>query len=70
MVFENPDVVVTNQGASVVMFQPVTEEAKQWVDDNLELEGWQWLGPAFAVDHRMVEHLIDGMEADGLTVAH
>lgn len=68
MVHENPDVVVTGRGGTVVMFQPITDEAREWVDENVGLEPWQWMGPAFAVEHRFVGDLIEGMEADGLVV--
>lgn len=61
------DVVVTNHG-SVVMIRPETPAAQEWVDANLELEGWQWLGGGFACEPRMVEGLVDGMQGDGLVV--
>jgi hypothetical protein len=37
------DVLVRNEG-SVVMLTPKSVEAKAWVDENLGLESWQWLG--------------------------
>ena len=62
------DVHVINHG-SVFMFQPVSAAAKEWVDEHVQLEGWQWMGPAFAVDPRYVDGLVEGMAGDGLEVA-
>lgn len=53
---------------SVVTFRPVTQAAKDWVEENVHTEGWQWMGSVFAVDHRFVQDLIDGMVAAGLDV--
>jgi len=62
------DVEVSNQG-SIVMIRPVSKAAKDWVDEKVQLEGWQWMGGAFACEPRMVENLVDGMTGDGLVVA-
>lgn len=61
------DFRIANHG-SIVMVEPVTQPAKQWVEDNVQLEGWQWMGPAFSCDPRMVDNLVAGIEADGLSV--
>lgn len=64
---EEPDVKVMNHG-SVVMVEPVSKEAKAWVDENVGLEGWQWMGNAFAVEPRLLGNLLDGMREEGFTV--
>lgn len=62
------DVTIRNEG-SVSVFSFHSPEAKQFVGDNLQLEGWQWLGPnSFAVDHRYVSAIAEGMQEDGLSV--
>lgn len=61
------DVKVT-AGGSQYMVQPVSKLAKSWVDRNVQLEDWQWIGPSFAVDQHYVEGLVAGMQADGLNV--
>lgn len=61
------DFKLHNHG-SVVMIEPVSHEAKDWVRENLDLEGWQWMGNAFAVEPRMVDNLVAGIEEAGLTV--
>lgn len=62
------DFTINDQG-SVVMFTPLTDAATAWVDENVALEGWQWLGNSFAVDHRIAQALVDGIEAEGFTVS-
>jgi len=51
---------------SVFMVKAITEQAKDWVDENLQLEDWQWLGDMFSVEWRYIEDLESGMEGDGL----
>lgn len=62
-----PDVVVENHG-SVCMVTPMSPAAHEWVDENVQLDSWQWLGASFACEPRYVSSLIDGMVDDGLTV--
>jgi hypothetical protein len=61
------DVTVSGDG-TVYLFHPESRAALVWLDDNVHLEGWQWLGRAFAVEHRFVAPLVEGMLADGLRV--
>ena len=62
------DVSVFNHG-SVFLFTLKTPAARARVDENVQLEGWQWVGAnAFAVDHRYADQLAAGMEEAGLEV--
>jgi hypothetical protein len=60
--------VTTVYNGSVTMFRPISAQAKTWVEENVELEGWQWIGPAFAVETRYADELRYGMEDAGLSV--
>ena len=60
-----PDVIVNFQG-SVVGFTPRTDAAREWIEDNVQAEDYQWMGPTLWVDHRYAGPLCDGMAADGL----
>ena len=62
------DVQIENEG-SIFMFHVLTDTAREWVDENVGLESWQWLGRAFAVEHRFAEDLAGGMQEAGLEVA-
>jgi hypothetical protein len=55
------DVIISDQG-SVILFRLMTKKAHTWVRENLEIEGWAWLGNSFAVDHRNAEVVIAMME--------
>ena len=62
-----PDVMVENHG-TVFLFAPLSDAAKEWVRENVVLEPYQWLGPAFSVEHRYARDLAAGMQSDGLVV--
>ena len=49
-------------------FEPLTERAKNFTETDLDVQGWQWLGPAFGVDHRPARHLVTALEAAGFIV--
>ena len=52
------------------MVIPITQAAKDWVNENVGLEMWQWTptehGMGFGVEWRYYDQLIEGMENDGL----
>ena len=53
---------------TVWTFEPLTEAAKEVTATELNLEGWQWYGPAFGVDHRPAHDLVTALEAEGFVV--
>lgn len=59
------DIKVWREG-TVVAFEVRTERAREWVAEHVQLESWQWIGTAFAVEHRFAEDLIEGMSEAGL----
>jgi len=63
-----PDMLIDDNG-TIFMFTPITALGREWVDEHLSLEGWQWMGLSFAVEHRFAAGLAQGMKADGLRVA-
>ena len=63
-----PDVLIRNEG-TIIQIIPETEAAKEWIDENVHSEPWQWLGPTLCVDHRMAGPLIEGMADAGLELA-
>ena len=60
--------VEINHCGSVVMFAALTQKSLAWIEENVSLESWQWMGNAIAVDPRYVMNLAEGMRADGLIV--
>ncbi len=61
------DVRFRDEG-SIVMVEPLTEAAKEWVRENVPLESWQWLGSRFCCEPRMVKNLMNGMVEGGLNI--
>lgn len=63
---EQVDVRVHGSG-SVYLLEPVTEAAQEWIDENIPDDA-QYLGKNLAVEHRYVDHILEGMQNDGLVV--
>jgi hypothetical protein len=61
------DILIHNRG-SMFGFQPTSDVGRTWIDENLQTEGWQWLGRTLYVDHRYADDILDGMVNDGLTI--
>lgn len=61
------DFRVTDHG-SVVAFQPLTQAAKDWVAEHVQLESWQWMGAVFHVDHRPAVGLLAAIQDFDFTI--
>jgi len=62
-----PDVLVNNVG-TFYTFCPLTLRAKEWIDENVQTESWQWFGHALVVEHRYAWGLAQGMKDAGLVL--
>ncbi len=49
------------------MVEVKSDAARDWVNENVPLEDWQWMGNSFVVDHHYIEDLELGMQDAGLT---
>ena len=55
------DVTIEDQG-SLVLFKIESEEAQEWVDENVDVPDFAWLGGySFVVEHRYADALIAGL---------
>lgn len=62
------DVTVEDQG-SLVLFKIESQEAQEWVDDNIDVPDFAWLGgQQFVVEHRFADNLIAGLQDAGFEV--
>jgi hypothetical protein len=63
------DITYQDEG-TVILFTIQNDSTLQWVQDNLGLEDWQWLGErSFAIDRRPAIQLIEQLrELEGFTV--
>jgi hypothetical protein len=57
-----------NDEGSIVAITPMNEQAREWIDENVHSEGWQWMGLSLCVDHRMAEPLLCGMVEAGFEI--
>jgi hypothetical protein len=64
----SPDVLVNNVG-TLYTFCPLTLRAKEWIDEHVESEPWQWFGHVLVVEHRFAWGLAQGMKDAGLVPA-
>ena len=56
------DVLIESHGSVT------TSEAHQWVEENVHVEPWQWMGCSIACEPRRLWPLVEGMQQDGLVV--
>ena len=50
----------------MIGLQPNSAEAQEWVEENVQVEGWNWLGGAFWGEGRYMAVIVDGMMEAGL----
>lgn len=61
------DFVLENHG-SVILIAPKTAAGQTWLNDNIAADPWQMMGGKIAAEPRLCENIVEGAEADGLTV--
>ena len=62
-----PDVRVTGAGSTLLLFHPLSPEAKTWMKEHIEEEA-HYLGDALAVEPRYAENIVCAMRRAGLEV--
>jgi len=50
---------------SVVLIVPMNRGAREWVDENVYLESWQWIGGGLACEPGMAGDLLAGIDEAG-----
>ena len=64
----NVDVQVQNHG-TLYVFIPCTDEARNWIEENVQIENHMRLGNNFACEWRFADAIVNGMREAGLVVA-
>lgn len=54
--------------STVTLLRPINDKCKQWVRDNIDTEGWQWLGGGLAIEWRYVDGIVEAMTNEGLVL--
>ena len=62
-----PDVRVENEG-TVFIFWLQTDAARDWADENVDVEDYMLLDSGFACEHRCARDIALGMLGEGLVV--
>lgn len=61
--------VAVGGGNGLYTLTPLTEAAREWFDEHVQSEQWQWLGPALVIDdYRLASSIVDGIQSAGLEV--
>ena len=61
------DFILADHG-SIIILAPVSDDARYWIDDNLDPET-PWFGKGAAIERRYFEDIYTGIIHDGLTVS-
>jgi hypothetical protein len=67
---ETPDMSdfsISDQG-SIFLIRPLNEAARQWLDENVVSEPWQWVQGALCVETRFARDLIIEIEEAGFEI--
>ena len=61
------DFQITHQG-SIFLIRPLNEAARQWLDENVVSEPWQWVEGALCVETRFARDLLIEIEEAGFEI--
>jgi hypothetical protein len=61
------DFRVTYHG-TVTTMTPLSNRCREWLEENVDIEPWQRLGNAIAVEPRYVDQLAEAMIEEGLVI--
>ena len=62
------DFQIADRG-SIISIRPLNEAARQWLDENVVSEPWQWVQGALCVEARFARDLIIEIEEAGFEIA-
>lgn len=55
---------------SILVLTALTDEAREWADEHLPADRMAWGRCGTVVEPRYIGDIVEGIEADGLTVVH
>jgi hypothetical protein len=61
------DFQIIDQG-SIFLIRPLNEAARQWLDENVVSEPWQWVDDALCVEPRFARDLLIEIEEAGFEI--
>lgn len=51
---------------TVYMLKPLSEEAKEWIEEHVHYESYQVVGESIGVEHRYISDIVNAMIQQGL----
>jgi hypothetical protein len=54
-------------GGTLYILRPNTDQAKAWVEEHIESDAQKW-GGGVCVEHRYIGDIVNGIQAEGMTV--
>jgi hypothetical protein len=61
------DFSISDQG-TIISIRPLNQAARQWLDENVVSEPWQWVEGALCVETRVARDLIIEIEEAGFEI--
>ena len=61
------DFQIADRG-SIISIRPLNEAARQWLDENVVAEPWQWVKDALCVEARFARDLLREIEESGFEI--
>ena len=55
--------------SSIFLIRPLNEAARQWLDENVVSEPWQWVQGALCVEARFARDLLREIEEAGFEIS-
>ena len=50
---------------TVHVLRPVSQQAKEWVDEHVQYESWNMMGEGIAIEHRYIGPIVEAMLNEG-----
>jgi hypothetical protein len=61
------DFQIADQG-TIILIRPLNKAARQWLDENVVSEPWQWVQNALCVEARFARELVIEIEQAGFEI--
>ena len=52
---------------SVYVLRPISQEARDWIEEHVHYEDWNMIGEGIAIEHRYVDPIVRALLDEGFT---
>lgn len=53
---------------TIYVLYPVSEKAREWVENNVNYESYQVIGKGIGIEHRYIDPIVEAMVEEGFKV--